>query len=434
MKKIKKQFRIFLLFWVILLPLVTINLNDQLYSKEKSSENLQENIRLFADTLMLIRENYVDEVSFKDLIYGALKGMVSTLDAYSQFMEPDQAELLKSDTEGEFGGLGIRITTQDDYITIITPLPETPAYRVGVMPGDKIVKIDGESAKGISLREAVKKLRGPKGSKVKLSIARNGEAELLEIEIIRDIIVPKKVYKKVLKGNIGYVRLVEFTEDAPDKFKKALKNLLDQKVKGVIFDLRNNPGGLLSAAVEISGFFVEKGELIVYTKGRRPEQNRKFYAKSAPVTADMPLVVLINKGSASGSEIVAGCIKDLGRGVVVGEQSFGKASVQSIIDLEDESSLRLTTAKYYTPSGISIHGKGIEPHISVSLTREQRIKIIEQQEEIINLSEKEKKVKEAEKSVDPQLERAMDVLTVRSIFIKDDSKEKQEKEEKPETK
>lgn len=426
MNKKNKKIKIWFLIGVVIFTLITFRSYVPVYSKEKSEVDIQKQIRLFTDAFILIKENYVEEISIKDLIYGALKGMVGALDSYSQFMEPEVAKLVKSDTAGEFGGLGIRITSRDGYITVITPLPDTPAYRIGVMPGDKIVKIDGEDAKGILLRDAVKKLRGPKGTKVTISVAREDEEELLEFTIIRDIIVPKKVYKKILDDNIGYLKLVEFTEDAPGKFKKALQELKQENIEGMVFDLRNNPGGLLSAAVEISGIFVKNGQLIVYTKGRRADQNREFKSKGEPLAGEIPLVVLINKGSASGSEIVAGCIKDLGRGIIIGEQSFGKASVQSIIDLQDTSSLRLTTAKYYTPGGVSIHDKGIKPDIVVSLTKEQRKKLASQQEDILKLSEEEKKKREKEKIVDPQLERAHDVLVARKIFI-NASKEKEEK-------
>ncbi|MFH1414560.1 MAG: S41 family peptidase [Elusimicrobiota bacterium] len=424
MRKNNRPAKIFLVIAVIFLLNSVIEIRP-LYSKEEEEVDIQKHIRLFTDAFVLIKENYVEDITIKDLIYGAMKGMISSLDSYSQFMEPEVAKLVKSDTEGEFGGLGIRITSRDGYITVITPLPDTPAFSVGIMPGDKIVKIDGEDAKGIELRDAVKKLRGEAGTKVTLSMAREEEEELLEFTITRDTIVPTKVYKKLLEKNIGYIRLVEFTDDAPLKLKEALDELMGSGIDGLVFDLRNNPGGLLSAAVEIAGFFVDKGEMIVYTKGRREDQNREFRAMKEPEAKHIPLAVLINKGSASGSEIVAGCIKDLSRGVVIGEVSFGKASVQSLIDLEDASSLRLTTAKYYTPSGVSIHDKGIEPDITVKISKEERIKLASQQEEILNLSVEEKEKREKDKIVDPQLQRACDVLIARKIFMKDGRKEEE---------
>ena len=408
-----KRMKIFMLVIGVAVSLVLLK---PIYSKEK--ENIEQQIRLFSDAFHLIRENYVEEVSAKDLVYGALKGMMGALDPYSQFMEPDVAELVKADTEGEFGGLGIRITSQDDYITVITPLPDTPAFRIGIMPGDRIVKIEGEDAKGIGLREAVKKLRGPPGSTVTISIAREGEKELLSFTITREKIVPVKVQKKILDNNIGYLRLIEFTGDAPDKLRKAFEELIDKGIEGLILDLRNNPGGLLSTAVEVVNIFVEKGQLIVYTKGRREDQNREFRARRRPVSLDMPLVVLVNKGSASGSEIVAGCIKDISRGIIMGEQTFGKASVQSIIDLEDGSSLRLTTAEYYTPGGVPIHNKGVTPDIIVPITKEERKQILKQQEEIYNLPEDEKEKLQKEKFIDPQLARAHDLLVARKIFLR----------------
>lgn len=435
-----KKLTILVLFAGLVWSYLMLKESSLVYSKQKVfKEDVEKQIRLFADAFVLIKENYVEEISAKKLVYGALKGMISSLDSYSQFMEPDVAEIVKADTGGEFGGLGIRITSREGYITVITPLPDTPAYRMGIMPGDKIVKIEGENAKGITLREAVKKLRGPKGTKVTISIAREGEDELLEFTITRDIIVPRKVYKKMLDDSIGYLRLVEFTEDAPDKLKHSLLELKKEGMEGLILDLRNNPGGLLNAAVEISEFFVDKKQLIVYTKGRRSDQNRNFYSQKGPVDNETPMVVLINKGSASGSEILAGCIKDVSRGLIMGEQSFGKASVQSIIDLEDNSALRLTTAKYYTPSGVSIHDKGITPDIEVKLTKEQRKKILKQQEIIYNLPEEEKNKREKEKIIDPQIQRAHDVLIARKIFsgtakkavgnAKKAEKEEQKKEE-----
>ncbi|MDA3793299.1 MAG: S41 family peptidase [Elusimicrobia bacterium] len=362
---------------------------------------------------MIIKDNYVEKISAKELVYGAMKGMIGALDNYSQFMEPDVAEIVKSDTEGEFGGLGIRITTKDGYVTVVTPLKDTPAYRLGIMPGDQIVKIEGESAKGISLRDAVKKLRGPPKTKVNITIAREDEDKLLEFTVIRDTIVPQTVYKKMLDDNIGYVRLVEFTEDAPEKLKEAIRELKKENTEGgFILDLRNNPGGLLKSAVEIANIFIDKGELIVYTEGRRNDQNRKFYAREDATLPDAPLVVLINKGSASASEIVAGSIKDLARGLIIGETSFGKGSVQSIIDLSDGASLRLTTAKYYTPSGVVIHNNGVEPNILVEISKETRIKLAKQREIVYNRREDEKE-NEDERIIDPQIQRAHDILIAR---------------------
>ncbi|MGM0441200.1 MAG: S41 family peptidase [Elusimicrobiota bacterium] len=422
MRKINLKIKVIFIIGVIAMTVVAARDYGVLYSKQTNSnnsneDNISQQMRLFTDAFMLVKENYVEEINAVDLVHGAIKGMIGALDPYSQFMEPDISEVIKEDTEGEFGGLGIRITTQDGYITVITPLPDTPAYRKGIQPGDKIVKIEGESAEGISVHEAVQKLRGPEGSEVNISVAREGEEELLEFDITRGRIVPKKVYKKILDKKIGYIRLVEFTDDAPQKLEKTIKDMMEQNIEGLIVDLRNNPGGLLSSAVEIADMFLKKDSLIVYTEGRRQNQNREFHSRRKPITEDLPLAVLINKGSASGAEILAGSIKDLSRGILLGDTSFGKASVQSLIDLEDGSGIKLTTAHYYTPSGNKIHGQGIEPDIEVEITQEERKKIAESQQ-IIYDPDSEEEEKESHKIEDPQLKRARDILIAREIFLK----------------
>ncbi len=394
-----------------------------LYSNSKNNKkSISAQMKNFSSAFMIIKDNYVEEVSAKELVYGAIKGMIDTLDNYSQFMEPDVAEIVKSDTKGEFGGLGIRITTKDGYITVVTPLKDTPAYKMGIMPGDQIIKIEGKPAKGISMKDAVNKLRGEPGTKVTIIIAREDETEPMEFTVTRDTIVPKKVHKKMLDDNIGYVRLVDFSNDAPEKLKEAIEELRGENIDGgLIFDLRNNPGGLLKSAVEIANIFIPKGELIVYTEGRRADQNREFYAEDKALLPVAPLVILINKGSASASEIVSGSIKDHGRGLIIGETSFGKGSVQSIIDLSDGSSLRLTTAKYYTPSGVVIHNNGVEPNIKVEISKKTRIKLAHQREIIYNRKEEDKN-KTEEHIIDPQIQRAHDILVARKIFSKTDGK------------
>lgn len=387
------------------------------HSKESISR-IEEQMRIFSDIFVLVTENYVEEVDVEALMRGAYKGMLGELDAYSSFLEPEATELLRSDTEGEFGGLGIRITSENNYITVVTPLPDTPAFRLGILPGDRIVRIEGESSVGLSLREAVSKLRGPKGTEVTISISREGEKDLIEYTITRDIIVPQKVFSNILEGNIAHLRLVEFSEDAPEALLEELKGYEEEGIEGIILDLRNNPGGLLSSAVRVANFFLDRGELIVYTQGRRPDQNRKYHGPQKAWNTEIPLVVLVNRGSASGSEIVAGAIKDNERGVILGENTFGKASVQSVIDLEGGSSLRLTTAKYYTPSGVSIHDKGIEPDIKVILSPEVQLQIHRQQEEILNLPEEEARQREEEKITDTQLSRAHDLLRARRLFMR----------------
>ncbi|MEA3507011.1 MAG: S41 family peptidase [Elusimicrobiota bacterium] len=415
-----KKFKIFVIAAGILGATALLGNYAALYSNNNngSGESISQQIRIFSDAFMIIKDNYVEEISPKKLIYGALKGMIGALDNYSQFMEPDIAERVKSDTEGEFGGLGIRITSQDNYITVITPIKDTPAYEMGIFPGDQIVEIEGKSAKDISLREAVNKLRGEPGTDVTISIAREGEEGLLKFTITRDIIVPRKVYSEIIRDDIGYLRLVEFTGDAPEALKEAIENFKEKGIGGgLILDLRNNPGGLLSSAIDVANLFIQKGELIVYTEGRRADQNRKFYAAKKAILPDIPLAILVNKGSASGSEIVAGSIKDLKRGIIIGETTFGKGSVQSIIDLADGSSLRLTTAKYYTPSGVVIHGSGVEPNIEVSISKETRIQLAKQRQIIYDRRKKVEEDSGDEQIVDPQLQRAIDILVARKIFF-----------------
>jgi len=375
-----------------------------------------EDLKLFNEVLTQIENNYVDEKPTNLLIKGAIKGMVGTLDPYSQYLDTESAKLMKSETKGEFGGLGIRITVKDKFITVITPLPGTPAFKAGILPGDKIIKINGKSAEGITLLDAVKKLRGKPGTKVKITIAR--EKKVFDLEITRDKIKIESVPKhqaKMFEHGIGYIKITEFNEKTPDDFRNAYAELEKQGLNGLILDLRNNPGGLLTSAVEVAKEFLTEGELIVYTKGRRPDSNFKFVATKNN-HKKIPLVVLVNEGSASGSEIVAGAIKDHGRGILLGEKTFGKGSVQSLITLSDGSQLRLTTAKYYTPSGVCIHEKGIEPDISVPVSKEDKIKLMQQSEEIYGLTPEEKEKREKEKIPDVQIERAKEIIFAQLKF------------------
>jgi len=375
-----------------------------------------EDLKLFNEVLTQIENNYVDEKPTNLLIKGAIKGMVGTLDPYSQYLDTEAAKLMKSETKGEFGGLGIRITVKDKFITVITPLPGTPAFKAGILPGDKIIKINGKSAEGITLLDAVKKLRGKPGTKVKITIAR--EKKVFDLEITRDKIKIESVPKhqaKMFEHGIGYIKITEFNEKTPDDFRNAYAELEKQGLNGLILDLRNNPGGLLTSAVEVAKEFLTEGELIVYTKGRRPDSNFKFVATKNN-HKKIPLVVLVNEGSASGSEIVAGAIKDHGRGILLGEKTFGKGSVQSLITLSDGSQLRLTTAKYYTPSGVCIHEKGIEPDISVPVSKEDKIKLMQQSEEIYGLTPEEKEKREKEKIPDVQIERAKEIIFAQLKF------------------
>jgi len=328
--------------------------------------NLYSKIELFSYALTTIQSEYVDKKSPKDLIYGSLDGMLASLDPHSQFLDPDSYKELKTETQGKFGGLGIEISIRDGLLTIITPIEDTPAWNAGLKAGDRIVKIEEELTRDLSLSEAVKLLRGKPGTEVTITILRESDYKIHEFTITREIIKIQDIKDTmILEDEIGYVRLTEFREDTHQEFRKALDKLEDAGANSLVLDLRNNPGGLLNVAIRITEEFIPEGEIIVSTKGRRPSQDIVTKSNNTSHLNEWPMVVLINEGSASGSEILAGALKDNKRAVVVGAKSFGKGSVQSVIPLPDGSGLRLTTSKYFTPSGESIHGTGIEPDISV---------------------------------------------------------------------
>jgi carboxyl-terminal processing protease len=390
-----------------------------------AADQTYEDMKMLVEVLNLIKDNYVRDVDTKKLVYGAASGMVHTLDPFSQFLEPDAHKEMKTETEGEFGGLGIRIAIRDNILTVITPLPGTPAYRQGILPNDRVVKIDGESTQDITIEQAVKKLRGTPGSKVTVTIAREGEKELKDFTLIREMIKIESIYSKMLPDDIGYIRLTEFQQRSTDDFDKALKALKAKGMKRLIVDLRNNPGGLLNVAVDTCRLFVGENRLIVYTEGRR-QPRQEFHADSKAPYDQLPMVVMVNHGSASGSEIFAGCMQDYHRAVIMGSETFGKGSVQSVIPLADGSGLRLTTAKYYTPSGRTFHrdektGKGgIAPDIAIDIPRDVEVKLQAQEEEIYGKpAEKPEGGKPAEAKVrDEVLERAQEVLKAQEIFKK----------------
>ena len=337
---------------------------------DNNNEELYRELELFEHALSIVRSDYVEEPTAKNLIYGALKGMLATLDPYSQFLDPDSYNELKVDTEGEFGGLGIEITIKDDLLTVISPIDDTPAAKAGLLPGDRIVKIDGELTRGITLIEAVKKLRGKPKTTVTLTVFRDGENELKELPLERAVITIQSIREAaILEDKIGYVRVSDFREKTTEDLESSLKKLKSQGMEGMILDLRNNPGGLLDVAVSVSELFLQRNQLIVSTKGRLRNQNQEMRSRVTGLVSDVPMVVLINEGSASASEIVAGAIQDYHRGIVMGTKSHGKASVQTIFPLKDGSALRLTTSKYFTPSGRSIHGQGIPPDVEVPFER-----------------------------------------------------------------
>ncbi|MCX6911616.1 MAG: S41 family peptidase [Verrucomicrobia bacterium] len=387
-------------------------------------------LRLFGYVMEKVRKDYVggQDLKYQDLVYGALKGMINTLDPHSEFMEPEKFKELQNDTQGAFGGLGIVISMKDNFITVIAPMEDSPGFKAGIMSGDRIVKIDGKSTEKMSLQDAVKQLRGEPGTEVKISILRPSTGRVKDYTLSRAVINMDMV--KDINGKkefplgdnkIGYIRLVQFGEKTSTELEAALKKLKEQGMQALVLDLRGNPGGLLDQAVEVCEKFLARGSLIVTTEGRNPSQNsvRKARGRGDELNG-MPMVVLVNLGSASASEIVAGCLQDTKRAIILGEKSFGKGSVQSIIPLEampdGTSALRLTTAKYYTPSHKVIHEEGITPNIVVPLTDEQERDIQMKQAPggIQSLEQKERE--RVLNTRDPQLDRATDLLKGITLF------------------
>ena len=325
-----------------------------------------DDLEIFADVLSLVETNYVDPVESKKLIEGAINGMLRTLDPHSSYMTPESFKEMQVETEGEFGGLGIEITADGGWVTVVAPMEETPAWRAGIKSGDKIVKVNGESTHDMNLMDAVRKMRGKKGTPVTITIMRDGFEEPKDFVIVREIIKVASVKYDMMPDNWGYLRIRSFSKDTGAETANALADLKKRGMRGIVLDLRNDPGGLLNQAVEVSEQFLKKGELVVYTKGRIPSQNMRFTAqKGLEKDNNYPMVVLVNNGSASASEIVAGAMQDLKRAILVGSQSFGKGSVQTIIPLGSQGALRLTTARYYTPAGRSIQAKGIDADILI---------------------------------------------------------------------
>lgn len=321
-------------------------------------------LRTFSEVLTQIQKHYVEEAKVKDLVQGAIRGMLSTLDPHSAYMTPEMYKEIQVETKGEFGGVGIQIGIKDNRLAVIAPIEGTPAHKAGIKAGDFIIKVNDETTKDLTLMEAVQRMRGPRGTKVVLTIQRDGTAEPMVFTLVRDTIKIESVKSKMIEGNIAYVRLTQFQEQSGKDLAKALKQLRDQKAQSTILDLRNNPGGLLTTAVEVSEQFVGPGKLIVYVKSRDGRKD-EYVSRVKDQPEDYPMIVLVNEGSASASEIVAGALQDWGRAVIIGNQTFGKGSVQTILPLQDGSGLRLTTAKYYTPKGRSIQSTGITPDIVV---------------------------------------------------------------------
>jgi len=331
------------------------------------AETAYAELQLFTDVLSIVRRSYVEEVPVKELVYGAIDGMLASLDPHSGFMPPDVYKEMKIDTRGEFGGLGIEITLKDEILTIVTPIEDTPAFRAGLAAGDRILKIGDQYTKGMEIMGAVRLMRGAPGTDVTIAVMREGFEKPKEFTLKREVIKIKSIKAKTLEDGFGYIRVTQFQERTASDLERALEGLRKESgggLKGLVVDLRNNPGGLLDQAVDVADLFLAEG-LIVYTKGREADAQMEFSAKRSGTEPDYPMVVLINGGSASASEIVAGALQDHGRGVILGVQSFGKGSVQTILPLGDDSGLRLTTARYYTPKGTSIQAKGITPDIEV---------------------------------------------------------------------
>ena len=345
-------------------------------SKAYSSENnIYKKIDLFGEVLEKINKEYVDEVNQSESMDSAINGLLQSLDPYSAYMSPEIFNEMQTETSGEFGGLGIEVGMESGVVKVISPIDDTPASKAGIKAGDYIVKINNTQVQGKSLSEAVDLMRGPVGSGIELTIRRRGEKKALIFNVIREVIQIKSVKADLLEKNIGYVRLTSFNENSGKQIEREIKKLeKNDSVKSYILDLRNNPGGLLSQAIKISDFFLENGE-IVSTKSRKASENRKWFAKKGDLTNGKKLIVLINYGSASASEIVAGALKDHKRAILLGENSYGKGSVQSIIPLKNRGAIRLTVAKYYLPSGKSISEVGVSPDIEIGEENEDfRIK------------------------------------------------------------
>jgi carboxyl-terminal processing protease len=417
--------------WGLIGPLAVFGQNPDLPGAGKSlppslspSPVSDAKLKVFAQALAIIEEQYAEPKTTKDLVYGAIQGTMGTLDPHSSFMTPEEFRELQIETKGKFSGIGIEISLKDRILTVVSPIEGTPAYQVGLKAGDQILKINGATTKNITLLEAVKMIRGPKGSKVTLTINREGFPQPRDFAITREIIPIHSVKARILDDGIGYVRVTNF-QDQTDHDLQAYLNKMKQRLvpfKGLVLDLRNDPGGLLEQAVRVSDEFLKSG-LIVYTEGRSRNQNMRFYARAGAdgKIATIPMVVLINEGSASASEIVAGALKDQKRALIMGTKSFGKGSVQTIIPLEDGSALRLTTALYFTPSGVTINDKGIQPDVVVEekaatadnkSLQKLRDELMSQHMRREGLTDKpwNAPITAEELERDPQLQRAVEVL------------------------
>ena len=386
-----------------------------------------ENLTVFTRALQLIRQDYVDanKIGYRDLTYSALRGMLGSLDPHSQFMEPTDYRDMQNETRSEFGGLGIVVSTKDGVLTVVSPMEDSPGFRAGIAPGDQILRINGTTTEKMSLQDAINLLRGDPGQKVTLTIFRPSTKETRDYALQREIIKvasvkDAKILDQSVTGNfkIGYVRITQFNEPTAQELDQKLNELQAHGMQALVVDLRYNPGGLLTSAVDVSGLFLPPKTMVVYTEGRDASQRREYYtSKNEKPRPNFPMVLLVNSGSASGSEILAGALKDLNRAILVGDTTFGKGSVQSVIQLPDGSALRLTTAKYYTPSKQVIHEKGVTPNIKASLTGDQERALLLRHRDGL-LSPDEQKFVNDQK--DPQLDRAVDALKGAMIYNQND--------------
>ena len=400
------------LFLASLLVLLALSLGGGPASKGVDTGSTYENLKLFTEVLSIIQNQYVEEVEPQKILHGAVRGMVNSLDPHSSFLDKESYREFQVDTSGSFGGLGIEITIVDKkFLTVIAPIEGTPAHRAGIVAADRIVKIEGVSTEGLDIFQAVKMMRGRPGTKVTISIWREGWTETKDVALTREVIKVQSVRVREPEKGIGVVRIRQFQERTAEDIEAALEKLEKNGLQGLILDLRGNPGGLLTSAVDVAEKFLEEGKLVVYTEGRIKQQNMRLPARARKPRLGFPLVVLVDKGSASASEIVAGAIQDWGRGVVLGTQTHGKGSVQTIVPLSDGSGLRLTTAMYFTPKGRSIHGKGIAPDIVVEPPARPA--------ETSTPGELPKPLSEAEElKKDIQLHRAIEILKASRILEK----------------
>lgn len=409
--------------WLLMITILVLNLvvgarlQAQTSSAEKVDESPYSRISQLTRVMEQIRENYVDpsKTSYKDLVYGALRGMLSSLDEYSQFLDPEMYAEMKDDTAGEYGGLGLVITLRDGVLTIVSPMEDTPGFHAGLQPGDRILEIDGRPTDGWALTEAVKQLRGKVGTQVRLKVLRPATNEFKEMTLTRaKISVASVKDESIVADGIGYVRITEFKEPTADALQKALDSLLGQNINALIIDVRNNPGGLLTSAIAVAEKFLKRGDVIVSTEGRDRRTQQVYKSRGRRHYTEFPMVVLINGGSASAAEIFAGALQDHKRAIVIGEKSFGKGSVQSVLPLDDGSAIRLTTAWYYTPNRRLIHGRGIEPDIVVPMSPEEWQAVLQQRSRAELRQEPDAPIVRPPRDI--QLERAIDVLKGIRLF------------------